>query len=312
MKMKTVKVIIALLISLSILSSNIAFVHCCDSPRTLAFLTLKTEYGKHHDYALHITKYLKSIGIKTRIHVLVEGSYDILLNPNNDFDLAIIEIENNLNCTDGDILKIYSEEGILGNFGWSREIPYCEESEELLTEYKHSDNDEEKLDYLSDWMVMIMDKILPVLPLFVPKDKNSIIFLAFNLRKPFVGGADNFVFLCSPGKEPYTKGVTVRKIIAYCIDKEEINNIVNKGLYNITPYPVIDNTGEVLESAVDFEIQYYRDLEIAREWLNAASCQPTPTPNYSGNHLDLLLIVVGVFLIGPFVLKKRRRKEISA
>lgn len=294
MKKKQIICIIALLISFNILLSNIAFVNCNDRSRTLASLTIRTKYGEHFDYALHIAKFLKSIGIKVRIQVKM-GSDDGF--PVHDFDLSIIEIKENFECTYQDMIKIYSEEGKLRKLGWTREIPYCESSEELLRRY-----------WVADWMTIIMDKILPILPLFITKNNASIVFLAFNLRRPFIGGNNNYIFSTEPNKEEYTRGVSVRKAIYYCIDKEEMNIAINEGLYNITSYPCIDTTGGILESGTDIETQYYRDLEKAKEWLTAAGYEGLNENSFVTSHSIISLIIIGTY----FFISKKRRKRISA
>ncbi|NPD88528.1 MAG: hypothetical protein HGN29_07380 [Asgard group archaeon] len=224
MKNNNTILITVMLISFIILSGNSLHV---SSITTLARLTLQTEPGEHFDYALYISKYLESIDIEVQIQVQEEGWYDNLLTLSNDSDLAILEIEQEQDYSYGDILEIYSEEGMLGNFGWSRSIPYCNQSEQLLMMINETENEQDKSELINDWMIIVMDNILPVLPLFIPRNNLSIILLVFNLQRPFIGGDSNYLFLSAPDKESYTIGVAIRKAISYCIDKEEMNNIVN-------------------------------------------------------------------------------------
>jgi len=65
--------------------------------------------------------------------------------------------------------------------------------------------------------------------------RSYITFMGFNLRRPFIGGDDNYIFLTEPGYEEYTKALAVRKAIAYAIDREEINNVLHDG-ESIRPY----------------------------------------------------------------------------
>ncbi|MHA1954755.1 MAG: hypothetical protein ACXAAM_06380 [Candidatus Heimdallarchaeaceae archaeon] len=339
MKQKYFVMLFVILLSLS--SSSYQFISegCIGGkPKALAFLTIRTESGEHFDSALFIAKYLKYIGIKVRIQVKEWDFYDNLLISQKDFDLAILEIKQELNCSYGEYLEIFSEDGILGNFGWKREIPYCNQSEYMLKSLNASENTEEELDLLYDWITMMMDNIVPILPLYVSKndsvnllnyssfetnnmaidfsaDTSSIVFLVFNLLRPFVGGADNYEYMDVPGKEEYTKGVGVRKAISYCIDKDEMNNIVNSEFYSTTSFPIIRSSPSIFETGLEFKIKYNTDLEKAQEWIEYSGyglmheCGPeNMSLNFNTTALTILAVVILIYICK----KKKRRKRISA
>jgi ABC-type transport system substrate-binding protein len=92
-------------------------------------------------------------------------------------------------------------------------------------------------------------------------------FLIYNLQRPFIGGADNYIFLDVPGKEEYTNGVAVRKAISYAIDREEINNVFHSGEYILSHSPIYPYTTFYYYNEI---IKYYRDLDLALKWLNYA------------------------------------------
>ncbi|GAH92759.1 unnamed protein product, partial [marine sediment metagenome] len=54
-----------------------------------------------------------------------------------------------------------------------------------------------------------------------------MVFLGFNLKRPFIGGADNYEYSMQPGKEEYTHAVDVRKAICYSIDKINIDEQIH-------------------------------------------------------------------------------------
>ena len=126
-------------------------------------------------------------------------------------------------------------------------------------------------------------------------------FVFFNLKRPFIGGADNFVWLTDPGKTEYTKGVAVRKAISYAVDREEINQVVGDGewlishsvLYPFTAFYYYD----------DIAPKYSRDLELSQEWLAAAGYEITiETP------LPILAIVAAIGAASAIALYRRKRK----
>ena len=106
----------------------------------------------------------------------------------------------------------------------------------------------------------------------------SMSFMFFNLRRPFIGGADNFVYLEEPGKEEYTKASAVRKAINYAVDRDEMNQVIHDGEYLVAHSVLYPFTAFYYFNDI---IKYNRDLDAAREWLAAAGYvlpEPTPLP----------------------------------
>jgi len=101
----------------------------------------------------------------------------------------------------------------------------------------------------------------------------SFTFLFYNLRRPFVGGTDNSVYLDAPGKTEYTKGVAVRKAMNYAIDRDEINQVIHDGEYLISHSVIYPFTAFYYYNDI---IKYNRDLKASAEWLNAAGYDVTP------------------------------------
>ena len=95
----------------------------------------------------------------------------------------------------------------------------------------------------------------------------SMGYMFYNLKRPFVGGADNFVFLDAPGKEEYTKGVAVRKAMNYAIDREEMNQVLHDGEYLICQSVLYPFTAYYYYNDI---IKYNYDLYASFEWLDAA------------------------------------------
>ncbi len=103
-------------------------------------------------------------------------------------------------------------------------------------------------------------------------------FIGFNMRRPFIGGTDNFVFLEEPGYEEYTRAVAVRKAISYAIDREEINNVLHEGEYLISDSPIYPIQDFWYYNDI---IKYRYDIDAALQWLSVAGWieyTPLPTP----------------------------------
>lgn len=95
----------------------------------------------------------------------------------------------------------------------------------------------------------------------------SMSLLFFNLQRPFIGSADNYVYLDAIGKEEYTKGTATRKAMCYAIDREEMNEVIHKGEYVIS-HSVIYPYNSYFYSEDIFQYDY--DFQASMDWLRAA------------------------------------------
>jgi ABC-type transport system substrate-binding protein len=130
--------------------------------------------------------------------------------------------------------------------------------------------------------------------------RDYYLFIFYNLKRPFVGGADNFVFLDVPGKEEYTKGVAVRKAMNYAVDREEMNTVLHDGEYTLCHNPMYLYTAFYYYDDV---IKYYHDLDAAKEWLGYAGyelvVEEEPLP---------ILGIVAAIGVGAALLLYRKKK----
>ncbi|MHA1199557.1 MAG: ABC transporter substrate-binding protein [Candidatus Heimdallarchaeaceae archaeon] len=107
----------------------------------------------------------------------------------------------------------------------------------------------------------------------------SFTFMFYNLRRPFLGGSDNFVYLDAVGKEEYTKAVAVRKAMNYAIDRDEMNQVLHDGEYLVAHSVLYPFTAYYYYNDI---VKYNYDLCAAMEWLIAAGypgaeCDPEVT-----------------------------------
>jgi len=150
----------------------------------------------------------------------------------------------------------------------------------------------------------------------------SMSFLFFNLRRPFIGGADNFVYLDAVGKQEYTKGVAVRKAINYAIDRDEMNHVLHDGDYFVAQSVLYPFTAYYYYNDV---IKYNYDLNAAKEWLIAAGFPFQIDHNYydsCGSHhtvsetetisvlgtISLLAIIVLISNLSTRIFSRKKRK----
>ncbi len=101
---------------------------------------------------------------------------------------------------------------------------------------------------------------------------NYLNFLAFNLENSFIGGYDNYIYLTEEGKEEYSKAAAVRKAISYAINRTEINEIYNFGEAIISDSVMNPYMGYYYYDDI---IKYPRNLDLAKEWLDAALAVPS-------------------------------------
>ena len=141
--------------------------------------------------------------------------------------------------------------------------------------------------------------------------------LMFNLKRPFLGGADNYVNSSFLGKEDYSKAATIRKAICYSIDRDEINNNLNEGYYLLQRgliNPIFSNPywGEIFN--------YDYNVDSAIEWLTGIRpTTPTPTvtsiPSTSHNQITTISLsfgyVLGTFACSAILVTINRKKRLN-
>ena len=105
---------------------------------------------------------------------------------------------------------------------------------------------------------------------------SSLTFMFYNLRRPFIGGVDNFDYLDEAGKEEYTVGVAVRKAINYAINRDEINAVIHDGEYQVAHSVVYPSQAYYYYNDI---VKYNYDVDASFEWLEAAGYDiPEGTP----------------------------------
>ncbi|MHA1259415.1 MAG: ABC transporter substrate-binding protein [Candidatus Heimdallarchaeaceae archaeon] len=126
-------------------------------------------------------------------------------------------------------------------------------------------------------------------------------YMLYNLKRPFIGGENNYVFLDNPAVSNYTIATAIRKAINYAIDREEMNKIFHDGEYIlvnslISPY---------FSNYYCDCIKYDRNIELSKQWLEYAGFKlPRKTSFPSTIFLGTVLLSTVIFL----TFKKKRGK----
>ncbi|TFG09487.1 hypothetical protein EU534_02080, partial [Candidatus Heimdallarchaeota archaeon] len=135
----------------------------------------------------------------------------------------------------------------------------------------------------------------------------NLLFMFFNLRRPFIGGENNDIFLDMPGYENYTKGVAVRKAICYAINRPEINQIIYYGECAISHsivYPT--NTFYYYDNIV----KYPYDMNASATWLGYAGYPAPEFPRDSDIIEDTPMLWSSIFAsLGLIVILNYKRKK---
>jgi len=117
------------------------------------------------DYCLYIAQYLREIGIELEVKV-EEWSFPwVVVDPNynTQFDFIMTSFSD---LQIQDMRDYYTEKGKLNIFNLNRRIPYQNESEAMQNEAVITFDIEKRQTIYYDWQILLMDQILPLLPLF--------------------------------------------------------------------------------------------------------------------------------------------------
>ncbi|MCG3221163.1 MAG: hypothetical protein H7641_07250, partial [Candidatus Heimdallarchaeota archaeon] len=170
MKRKTA--LIALLILTSFIVSS-AIMPTTKGQTVLANLVFKTNGGgTRPDYGLFIAQYLRDIGIDLEVKVEEWSVFVGELIATHDYDMGCVALTGGGATPDS--RSVYTEDGSLNAFQLDKEIPYGNQSEQMQDlAVTISDLDERQQLYY-DWQQLMMDKIVPLLPMFSPRFYTAI------------------------------------------------------------------------------------------------------------------------------------------
>ncbi len=124
-----------------------------------------------HDYGVFIANFLAKLGIEVNL-ILVEPDPIISLPPipsGFEYDMAFVTYHMG-NEDPSVISSMYKEKSSMNIFGINKEIPYCNESENMIDEGVKIMDLEERQQHYYNWQQLMMDKIIPMIPLYSPRN----------------------------------------------------------------------------------------------------------------------------------------------
>ncbi len=163
-----IRIVLALLTILFFFGGVIDVISADQVYEPIAELTLKDHGGGVRPaYDVFIAQYLAEIGIKVNIVIVEWIIFCEIITETYDFDLTIVSLTSV--TRDPDLSSIYSVNDSLNLFGLKTSIPYVQESEDMLKEGVEITNIAERQNHYYKWQQLMMDKIIPILPLYSPR-----------------------------------------------------------------------------------------------------------------------------------------------
>ncbi|UJG40377.1 MAG: hypothetical protein K9W45_11110 [Candidatus Heimdallarchaeum aukensis] len=119
------------------------------------------------DYAPYIQKYLKEIGIN--VSILPQNYWDFYFSVvyDRDFEIALAGYSNSPDAYLDDLLI---EDSNSNYCSFNSSIPYYNETNDYIEKIKTTVDPDTKLTYYYKLQELVMDKVLPVIPLFTSNE----------------------------------------------------------------------------------------------------------------------------------------------
>ena len=163
-QMKILLVFLIILgLSLTSISENYIYAEINQPIATLVFRT--NGGGVRPDYGLFIAQYLRDIGIEVEVKV-EEWAVIPGIIYYHDHDIGVTGLSGG--GMTPDMRDLYTEDGSLNFFLLDKDIPYGNQSEQMQNLGVTITNLAERQQLYYDWQQLMMDKIIPMLPLFSP------------------------------------------------------------------------------------------------------------------------------------------------
>ncbi|MCE7749116.1 MAG: hypothetical protein GPJ51_12005 [Candidatus Heimdallarchaeota archaeon] len=170
--MRKKRILVSLIVILMISSSSKFLVNSFVYHEPIAKISIKTNGGGiRPDYALYIADYLKDIGIEVSLKIEEWTVFWGVLLETHNYDLGLIKAVKSFGPwpTPPSPDDLFTLSGSLNIFGIDTDIPYVNQSNQLLEEIHNTVDFELKKTLYYEYQQLVMDKIIPYLPLFSPK-----------------------------------------------------------------------------------------------------------------------------------------------
>ncbi|MHA1405886.1 MAG: ABC transporter substrate-binding protein [Candidatus Heimdallarchaeaceae archaeon] len=136
---------------------------------TLILLTNRT--ANSPPYEETIQDFLSEINIKVLISDVTWAEFQNRLLEDRNWDLALIGLSTTYSP---DMRVLYTKDGSLNIFGFQPDLPNYNESEDLQNLAATTTGIELRKQTYDEWQLLMMDKIVPLLPLYVPRQYSAV------------------------------------------------------------------------------------------------------------------------------------------
>ncbi len=174
--MRKKRLLVLLIFILLFFSSSKYLVNSFFYHKPIAKISIKTNGGGvRPDYALFIADYLKEIGVEVSIKIEEWVVFLGTLYETHNYDLGVVAISRGGAIVQppylGDPFNFSSSSNI---FGIDIDLPYVNQSEQLLTQIDNTTDYEQRKCLSNERQQLVMDKIIPLLPLFASKHYTAL------------------------------------------------------------------------------------------------------------------------------------------
>lgn len=122
--------------------------------------------GEALDYFYYIQEMLEEINIEIEVEWVLYDDFPSVILLNRNWDMLFTEIEER---GTPDLREYFSSTGKLNLFGLDESYPYVSLSDSMQEEAMTLYNQTERQQKYHEWQNLVMDKILPALPLYAPR-----------------------------------------------------------------------------------------------------------------------------------------------
>jgi ABC-type transport system substrate-binding protein len=130
-------------------------------------------------------------------------------------------------------------------------------------------------------------------------------YFGYNMReeRPVLGSREPA--LLDPS---FTKGLCIRKAISYAMNREEMNNIIHGGEFEIVNHPIYQKHGVWCNPDI---IVYNHDLDEAQKYMNKAGgdLYGSWTPSNNISIISIISGIITVFTATTWILKAKKKEN---
>jgi len=160
------KKILGLFVLLFLFTNILAVAHAQEQEPFFHLTVRMSSASEAWDYFYYIQEMLEEINIELETEWIMFNDFPSIILFNRNWDLIFSEIRG---WRAPDLREYFTSNGQLNLFGLDDNIPYVSLSDTMQEEATTVSNQTERQQKYYAWQELVMDKILPVLPLYAPR-----------------------------------------------------------------------------------------------------------------------------------------------